>query len=153
MAGGQVVFGTPKPKGAPALPSSEERTTMADVSNIEQDWENAVLDDKDLQAGLMKIDPEFGEFCIRVSGEVFGKPLIDQKTKAMIAIAVDVVEQIRGIPFENHVEIAMEQGATPEELKELLFLMTIYAGLNKAGGMYGDLDRVMKKVEKKHQQK
>ena len=105
--------------------------------------ENAVLGDKELQERLKEINPEFGEFCIRVSGEVFGKPLIDQKTKALIAIAVDVVEQIRGIPFENHVEIAMKQGATLEEIEELFFLMTIYAGFNKAGGFYGELKRVL----------
>lgn len=66
---------------------------------------------------LHAIDPQFGEFCIRVSGEIFGTPHLDQKTKALIAIAVDVVELIKGIPFENHVDIALKQGATEEELK------------------------------------
>ena len=107
--------------------------------------ENAVLGDKELQAKLRAINPEFGDFCIRVSGEVFGKPLIDQKTKALIAIVVDVVEQLRGIPFENHVEIALKQGATREELEELLLLMTIYAGFNKAGSFYGELSACSKK--------
>ena len=111
--------------------------------------ENAVLGDKELQQGLMNIDKEFGEFCIRVSGEVFGKPRIDQKTKALIAIAVDVVEQIRGVPFFNHVKIALRQGATPDELKELLFLMTIYAGFNKAGGFYGELKQVLEELKGK----
>jgi len=108
--------------------------------------ENAVLGDKELQARLMKIDAEFGEFCIRTSAEIFGKPLLDQKTKAIIAIAVDVVEQLNGIPFKNHVDIALKQGTTPGELKELLLLMTIYAGLNKAGSFYGELDRVLKEL-------
>ena len=108
--------------------------------------ENAVLGDEELQARLRDIDPEFGDFCIRVSGEAFGKPLIDQKTKALIAIAIDIVEQIRGIPFENHVDIAMKQGATREELRELIFLMTIYAGFNKAGGYYKALDEVIERL-------
>ena len=47
-------------------------------------FENAVLDDKELQAGLNSINPKFGEFCTRVAGEVWGLPLIDQKTKALI---------------------------------------------------------------------
>ena len=108
--------------------------------------QNAILGDIELQENLKNIDPEFGEFCVRVSGEVFGKPLLDQKTKALIAIAVDVVEQIKGIPFYNHVKIALKQGSTPDELYELLFLMTIYAGFNKAGGFYGDLQEVLKKL-------
>jgi 4-carboxymuconolactone decarboxylase len=105
--------------------------------------ENAVLGDPALQKRLMAIDPEFGEFCIRISGEIFGKPLLSQKTKALIAIAIDVVEQLNGIPFKNHVDIALKQGTTAEELRELILLMTIYAGLNKAGSFYGELKRVL----------
>ena len=117
---------------------------MAEEISIKQ---NAVLGDKELQQGLMRIDPEFGEFCIRVSGEIFGKPRLDQKTKALIAIAVDVVEQIKGIPFYNHIKIALRQGVTPDELKKLLMLMTIYAGFNKAGGFYGELNSVLKALK------
>jgi len=109
--------------------------------------ENAVLGDLELQKRLLAIDEEFGEFCIRVSGEIFGKPLLDQKTKALIAIAVDVVAMIKGIPFENHVDIALKQGATPDELRELILLMTIYAGFNKAGSFYGLLERSLEKIE------
>ena len=54
---------------------------------------NAVLDDPELQAGLSAINPKFGDFCTRVAGEAWGLPLIDQKTKALITIAVDVVIQ------------------------------------------------------------
>jgi 4-carboxymuconolactone decarboxylase len=115
--------------------------------------ENAVLGDEELQRKLREINPEFGDICIRFSGEIFGKPLIDQKTKALIAIAIDVVEQLRGIPFENHVDIAMKQGATREELEELLLLMTVYAGFNKAGGFYGELNRVLEAREKKLKEK
>ena len=62
---------------------------------------------------LTTIDPESGDFCIRASGEIFGKPLLSRKTKALIAIAVDVVEQLSGVPFKNHVDIALTQGTTP----------------------------------------
>ena len=54
---------------------------------------NAVLDDAGLQAGLAGINPQFGELCVRVAGEVWGKPLIDQRTKSLITIAIDVVNQ------------------------------------------------------------
>ena len=48
---------------------------------------NAVLDDIELQKELANINPKFGDFCTRVAGEAWGLPLIDQKTKALIAIA------------------------------------------------------------------
>ena len=59
-------------------------------------YRNAVLDDYELQAGLSSVNAKFGDFCTRVAGEAWGLPLIDQKTKALITIAVDVVNQERG---------------------------------------------------------
>ena len=58
-------------------------------------YRNAVLDDYELQAGLSAVNSKFGDFCTRVAGEAWGLPLIDQKTKALITIAVDVVNQER----------------------------------------------------------
>ena len=60
---------------------------------MEQKYKNAVLEDQALQAGLNSINPKFGDFCCRVAGEAWGLPLIDQKTKALITIAIDVVNQ------------------------------------------------------------
>jgi len=107
--------------------------------------ENAVLGDPELQKRLMGMNPEFGEFCVRVSGEAWGKPLLDQKTKTLIALAVDVVISAEGPQFANHVDMAMKQGVTREEMEELFLFMTIYAGFNKAGVYYGALDSVLGK--------
>jgi 4-carboxymuconolactone decarboxylase len=40
-------------------------------------YNNAVLDDKELQQALRSIHPKFGDLCTRVAGEVWGLPLID----------------------------------------------------------------------------
>ncbi len=109
-------------------------------------YKNAVLDDKELQEGLKGIDPRFGDFVTRVAGEVWGLPLIDQKTKALITIAVDVVNQDQvgpGSPFAAHVHMAMKQGATREEIEELLLFMCVYAGFNKAAGCFGALNEII----------
>ncbi|MDJ0843103.1 carboxymuconolactone decarboxylase family protein [Crocosphaera sp.] len=108
-------------------------------------YENAVLDDRELQQGLNGINPKFGDFCTRVAGEAWGLPLIDQKTKALITIAVDVVNQSQtgaGSPFAAHVNMALKQGATQEEIEELLVFMCVYAGFNKAAGCFGTLKEV-----------
>lgn len=105
-------------------------------------YKNAVLDDKELQAGLSNINPRFGEFVTRVAGEVWGLPLIDQKTKALITIAIDVVNQDQvgpGSPFGAHVNMALKEGATYEEIEELLLFTCVYAGFNKAAGCFGVL--------------
>jgi len=103
-------------------------------------YENAVLDDKALRDALTGIHPKFGDLCTRVAGEVWGQPLIDQKVKAFITIAVDVVNGDQsgpGTPFEAHVDMALKQGATAAEIEELLLFMCVYAGFNKAAAAFG----------------
>jgi 4-carboxymuconolactone decarboxylase len=110
--------------------------------------ENAVLGDPVLQEALKGINPRWGEFCIRAAGEVWGLPLIDQKTKALITIAIDVVnanETGPGTPFGAHVDMAVKQGATFAELEELLLFMCVYAGFNKVAGAFGRLNEIQAK--------
>jgi 4-carboxymuconolactone decarboxylase len=109
-------------------------------------YKNAVLDDIELQEALKQINPKFGDFVTRVAGEAWGLPLIDQKTKALITIAVDVVNQDQvgpGNPFGAHVNMALQQGATPEEIEELLLFLCVYAGFNKVAGCFGALNEVL----------
>ncbi len=109
--------------------------------------ENAVLGDTQLQANLKSLNPKFGDFVTRVAGEAWGLPLIDQKTKALIVIAVDIVNQDHvgeGNPFRAHVDMAMKQGVTREELEELLVFMCVYAGFNKVAGCFGALNEILK---------
>jgi alkylhydroperoxidase/carboxymuconolactone decarboxylase family protein YurZ len=138
-----------KQNGAsPASPSTSAHASNGHASNgsATSAYRNAVLDDKDLQAGLNSINPKFGDLCTRVAGEVWGQPLIDQKTKALITIAIDVVNQGQngpGSPFGAHVDMAMKQGATREEIEELLLFMCAYAGFNKAAGCFGKLNEIL----------
>jgi 4-carboxymuconolactone decarboxylase len=108
-------------------------------------YDNAVLDDKELQAALKNINPKFGDFVTRVAGEAWGLPLIDQKSKALITIAIDVVNQDQvgpGSPFGAHVNMALQQGATREEIEELLLFLCVYAGFNKVAGCFGVLNEI-----------
>ncbi|MGD1804858.1 carboxymuconolactone decarboxylase family protein [Dapis sp. BLCC M126] len=112
-------------------------------------YKNAVLDDKALQEGLNSINPKFGDFCTRVAGEAWGLPIIDQKTKALITVAIDVVNQDHvgpGNPFGAHVKMAMSQGATFEEIEELLVFTCVYAGFNKAAGCFGALGELKEEL-------
>jgi alkylhydroperoxidase/carboxymuconolactone decarboxylase family protein YurZ len=106
---------------------------------------NAVLDDASLQAVLKGIHPKWGDFCIRVAGEAWGLPLIDQRTKALITIAIDVIngnENGPGAPFEAHVDMALKQGVSRAELEELMLFMSVYAGFNKAASGIGRLKEI-----------
>ena len=107
--------------------------------------QNAVLGDLELQQALKSINPQFGDFCTRVAGEAWGLPLIDQRTKALITIAVDVAnanESGPGAPFEAHVRMAFKQGVTRAEVEEVLLFMCVYAGFNKAASAFGRLKEI-----------
>jgi 4-carboxymuconolactone decarboxylase len=98
-----------------------------------------------LQTVLRSIHPRWGDFCIRVAGEAWGLPLIEQRTKALITIAIDVVngnENGPGSPFEAHVDMALKQGVTRSELEELMLFMSVYAGFNKAASGLGRLREI-----------
>jgi len=101
--------------------------------------ENAVLGDTELVNGLKKMNPAFAELCLDTSGRAYGTPLIDQRTKILMAITIDIVEQIHGKPFENHLMMAKKQGITREELEELLLFLTVYTGFNKPGAFYAEI--------------
>ena len=106
---------------------------------------NAVLGDLELQGNLKSVDPQFGDLCTRVAGEVWGLPLIDQRTKAIITIAVDVANgnaSAPGAPFEAHVRMAFKQGVTRAEVEEVLLFMCVYAGFNKAVAAFGRLKEI-----------
>ena len=112
--------------------------------------ENAVLADQELINGLHGISPIFGEFCVKVAGEAWGKPLVDQKTKAFMAIVLDVSHQSLtgpGTPFEAHVLMALKQGATFAEIEEILNWSCVYCGFNKAAGGFGRLNELKQKYK------
>ncbi|WP_444933178.1 carboxymuconolactone decarboxylase family protein [Microbulbifer sp. JTAC008] len=91
-------------------------------------YENAVLDDQALIEGLKSINPVWGDLAVRVAGEVWGKPLLDQKTKALITIAID--------------QMALKQGATYEEIEELIVFASMYTGFNKGATTMGGLNKL-----------
>lgn len=110
---------------------------------------NAVLDDAGLQAALSGVHPAFGDLCTRVAGEVWGKPLIDQATKALITIAIDVVNQglVPESPFEAHIRMALKQGVSFEQLEELLLFTCAYAGFNKVAPAFVRLREIRQRIE------
>ena len=67
----------------------------------------------------------------------------------MIVIAVDVANQSEygpGPPFGAHVNMALKQGVTREEIEEVLLFMCVYGGFNKAAGCFGALNEILKDI-------
>ena len=110
--------------------------------------QNAVLGDLELQEALKGINPEWGDFVTRVAGESWGLPLIDQKTKALISIALDIAASniyAPGNPYGAHINMAIGQGATLDEIKELLLFISPYVAFAKTASAFGVLNELMDK--------
>ncbi|OUL27500.1 carboxymuconolactone decarboxylase, partial [Nostoc sp. T09] len=66
-------------------------------------------------------------------------------------MAVDIVNQNHkgpSNPFTAHVNIALTQGATYEEITEILLFICVYTGFNQAPGCFGILNEIFE-VKKK----
>ena len=68
------------------------------------------------------------EFCF---GEVWGRPPLDDKTRSMLTIAI-LTALGRGPQLKNHVKGAIANGATPEEIREVILHTLLYAGIPAA---------------------
>jgi 4-carboxymuconolactone decarboxylase len=64
-------------------------------------------------------------------GTVWSRPGIDRKQRSIVTIA-SLVSLGRFTPLRTHVEAALTNGCTVEELREILVQVAVYAGLPAA---------------------
>jgi 4-carboxymuconolactone decarboxylase len=64
-------------------------------------------------------------------GTVWSRPGIDRKQRSIVTIA-SLVSLGRFTPLRTHVEAALNNGCTVEELREILVQVAVYAGLPAA---------------------
>ena len=102
---------------------------------------NKEISRKDISNFVNKVNPRFADFVTRVADEAWGEPLIDHRTKTLITIAIDVVNQgvYPGSPFRVHLEMAEKLGITREEVEEVLKFCCVYAGFNKCFAAFNAL--------------
>ncbi len=94
------------------------------------------------------------ESILSVAGEVWGRPHVDQLTKALITIAIDVViqnMQSENSAFDAHVSMARKQGASWEQIEEVLLFCCAYAGFNKAAGAFARFELLRSRESPPHQ--
>ena len=87
----------------------------------------------------------FDDFLASVASK-YELSLIDPKTKALIAIAVDLVNGINqsaSHSFASSINNALQQGVTYKEIEELLLLLCVYGGFNKVAGCFGTLNEIL----------
>ncbi len=64
-------------------------------------------------------------------GDVWGRQVLDPKSRQLAAMAAFAALGLRGF-FKTHAGYALNMGASPEELKEIVYLVTVPAGFPRA---------------------
>jgi len=102
---------------------------MADdkESAVDLDSERAQRIQKALMS-LRELDPEWAElFRVYVLDGMYVRNVIDQKTRELCAVAALTVLDRQG-PLKDHIKGAFRQGATKQEVVEVIFQASVYGG-------------------------
>jgi len=83
-------------------------------------------------ANKTEFTEEFLEFITRYAwGEVWNRPGLDKKTRSLLNLAM-LASLHRESEFKLHVRGALNNGATSDEIKEVLFQVAVYGGVPAA---------------------
>ena len=83
-------------------------------------------------AGTTEFTEEFMTFITRYAwGDVWTRPGLEKKTRSLLNLAM-LAALHRESEFKLHVKGALNNGATPDDIKEVLFQVSIYAGVPAA---------------------
>lgn len=83
-------------------------------------------------AGTTEFTEEFMAFITRYAwGDVWTRPGLEKKTRSLLNLAM-LAALNRESEFKLHVKGALNNGVTSEDIKEVLFQVSIYAGVPAA---------------------
>lgn len=82
------------------------------------------------------------EYCF---GKVWSRPQLDHKTRSMLTIAILAVLS-RPNQLRSHVQGAIANGVTPEEIREVLIHVMIYGGVPAAADSFTHARDVLKNL-------
>ena len=86
------------------------------------------------------------DFVSRICfGEIWQRPHLDKKTRSMITLAM-LVAMSREQEIKVHVRGALANGATKDEIRELLMHSIIYCGIPRAVGAFRAAAEVLKEM-------
>jgi 4-carboxymuconolactone decarboxylase len=110
------------------------------------DVRRAVLGDAHVDRAVANTDDftaDFQDLITRYAwGEIWNRPGLDRRTRSVITLSV-----LAGLGLENelamHVRAARRNGLTPEEIKEILLQVAIYAGVPRANSAFAIARRTL----------
>ena len=120
--------------------SQNKKTKEMDSTKTERfirGWEK--LKEIDGEAGenviesLKDISPDLGRYTIEYPfGDIYSREILDDKTKEIAVVAALTALGNAKPQLKVHINAALNVGITPEELSEIMILMSVYAGFPSA---------------------
>jgi 4-carboxymuconolactone decarboxylase len=96
---------------------------------------------------LSSVSPDLAKYTIEFTcGEIYSRPGLDIKVREMIAIAALTVLGNTLPQLKLHVEGAINNGCSKEEITEIIMQMAIYAGFPVVFNAIYAADEVFKKL-------
>ena len=99
------------------------------------------------QANLTEFNAPFQELISRYAwGEIWDRTGLTRRERSLITLAM-LVALNREPEFRMHVRAALNNGATPEEIREVLIHAGIYCGLPAANAAIQAAEQVIKEAK------
>jgi 4-carboxymuconolactone decarboxylase len=91
---------------------------------------------------------DFQELITRYAwGEIWSRPGLPRKTRSMITLAM-MVALNRAEEFRLHIRAALNNGLTPDEIKEVLLQTAVYCGVPAANNAFHIAKEILEESKK-----
>jgi 4-carboxymuconolactone decarboxylase len=99
------------------------------------------------EAGKTEFDADYQRYITENAwGTIWTRPGLDKKTRHMLTIAM-LAALGKNDELAMHVRATRNTGVTPEELREVLLHVSVYAGVPAANSAFAIAKRVYKEIE------
>jgi 4-carboxymuconolactone decarboxylase len=96
-----------------------------------------------------EFNEEFQNLITRYAwGEIWTRPGLTRKTRSLLTIAM-IVALNRPDEFRLHVRAALNNGVTPDEIKEVLLHAAIYCGVPAANSAFHAAQEIFSEIKAK----
>ena len=99
------------------------------------------------EAGKTEFDADYQRYITENAwGTIWTRPGLDKKTRHILTIAM-LAALGKNDELAMHVRATRNTGVTPEELREVLLHVSVYAGVPAANSAFAIAKRVFKEIE------
>ncbi len=99
------------------------------------------------EANKTPFDVDFQQFITETAwGTVWARPGLERRTRHLLTLAI-LAALGKEQEFAMHVRATQNTGVTPDEIKEVLMQVAVYAGVPAANSAFSTAKRVLSEIE------